>query len=109
MTAYNFTVQLLYLMASFMLPVLTTFGAKLLYEQSKGVKFKNWRAYASLVVTAVEETMGSGNGALKKRQVELFLANKLKGISADEIDTLIQAAVNEMNKVIKGDGNNANK
>lgn len=65
-------------------------------------KFRKLLDYARIGVAAAEQTFGAGNGDQKKAQVEEFLSNKLKGkLSPTEIDKLIEAAVFEMNSVIK--------
>lgn len=101
MTTHNFIMQLMLMFITFMVPIITTFMVKLFNAKLKNEKFKGWVNLANLAVSAIEETMGAGNGADKKKAVELWLANKLKGVSTDDIDKLIQAAVGEMNKTLK--------
>lgn len=58
--------------------------------------------WASQAVLATEQIYGSGDGETKKRVVVEFIQKVLaqKGISLtdDEIDTIIEAAVKEMNE-----------
>lgn len=55
--------------------------------------------YAKTIVCSIEQTMGSGNGAAKKKAVVDLLAQKLnKYLTADEINHLVEAAVFEINQ-----------
>lgn len=109
MLNHDFIMELLLTFITFMVPIFTTFVIKLVNAKLKNEKFRRWVGLANLAVSAIEETMGSGNGAAKKKAVELWLANKLKGVSTDDIDKLIQAAVGEMNKTLKGGNTDVNK
>ncbi|AAM25559.1 MAG: hypothetical protein XD49_0774 [Caldanaerobacter subterraneus] len=65
-------------------------------------KLKRYYEIAKAFVQAVEQQVGSGNGPIKKEQVfkllKKVIGNKL---TDEEIDKLIEAAVFEMNYVLK--------
>lgn len=104
MELHDFLYQLVLLVITFAIPVLTTVFVKYYREKGLNEKFKKYKFWTDIAVSAIEQTMGGGNGAQKKREVELWLSSKLKGVSADEIDKLVQAAVSEMNKTLKKEG-----
>lgn len=100
---HDFILQLLLLVVTTVVPIITTYVVKYYREKVSNEKFKKWKGLADIAVAAAQESFkdNPGMGAEKKRQVELWLASKLKGVSADDIDKLIQAAVSEINKGIK--------
>lgn len=101
MTLHDFLFQLALLIISFAIPLITTYVVQFLATKSGNEKFKGFIGVAQLAVSAIEQSMVGSSGAEKKKAVELFLANRLKGITVDEIDKIIEAAVFEMNLVFK--------
>jgi len=65
-------------------------------------KLKLYLSYAKTVVTSVEQTIGGGHGVDKKQEAVQALKNITKGkLSDEQIDRLIEAAVYEMNVLLK--------
>lgn len=65
-------------------------------------KYYEW---VKIAVQAIEQIMGAGNGAAKKAEVKLYIAKKLGDkVTPEDIDKLIEAAVYEMNLVLKTNG-----
>lgn len=89
------------------LVVLVVLGYVIQFLQTKlgNEKFKKAYNLVKNVVLAIEQTLGSGNGADKKAEavaiIKKMIGNKL---SDDEINILIEAAVKEMNMVLKEKG-----
>lgn len=67
--------------------------------------FNKYYGMIKSIVMGIEQTFGAGNGADKKTEavqlIEKIAGNKL---SEDQINTLIESAVFEMNLVIKNGG-----
>ncbi len=62
---------------------------------------KAW-GYAAMIIQSVEQTMGGGNGAAKKKVVvDLLTKNLGKYLTAQEIDHLIEAIVYQFNESTK--------
>ncbi|HEX9063211.1 MAG TPA: phage holin, LLH family [Clostridia bacterium] len=65
--------------------------------------FNKALSYAKTIVLSVEQTMGAGNGAAKKKVVLDLLSQKLsKYLSQEEINHLIESIVCEFNKQQSG-------
>ncbi|ADQ04413.1 phage holin, LL-H family [Caldicellulosiruptor owensensis OL] len=56
---------------------------------------------ANNLVKAIEQTFGAGQGELKRSEAIKFLMQNFK-LTEDEAEKLVEAAVFEMNKVLKG-------
>jgi LL-H family phage holin len=77
--------------------VIKYLGTKLGVENLE--KYYKW---VCIAVNAVEQIVGAGYGEQKKAQVIDFIVNKFGNkISDEDLDKLIEAAVHEMNLVIK--------
>ncbi|WHH58366.1 phage holin [Petroclostridium sp. X23] len=64
-------------------------------------KLNTYYSYSKMVVTAIEQIFGGGNGADKKQEAMQVLRNLTKGkLSDEQLDKLIEAAVYEMNQVL---------
>lgn len=89
------------------LVVLVVLGYVIQFLQTKlgNEKFKKAYNLVKNVVLAIEQTSGSGNGADKKAEAVAYI-KKLVGntLTDDEINILIEAAVKEMNMVLKEKG-----
>ncbi len=76
-------------------------GVVIQYVREK-IGEENFRLMYSLsktVVTAVEQSIGAGNGADKKQEALQTLRNLTKGkLTEDQLDKMIEAAVFEMNR-----------
>lgn len=80
------------------------FVSKYLREKYGAEVLKKYAGLAKIAVLAIEQTMQGADGTAKKRSVEEYLSRAIGGkLSAEDIDKLIEAAVFEMNQVIKGD------
>ncbi|NLY43697.1 MAG: phage holin [Clostridiaceae bacterium] len=67
----------------------------------EGEKLNNYYSIAKKVVTALEQTIGGGNGPDKKQEAIQALKSMIKEkLSDEEIDKLIEAAVFEMNRLL---------
>lgn len=98
MSVHDFIIQMLLLVITFALPIISAFTISLLKAKLGATKFDQASKIAEVAVKAIEQAMGAGNGAEKKREVELYLANKLKGVTTDDIDKLIEAGVAALNQ-----------
>lgn len=83
--------------------LLTTFFIPFIKEKLDAEKLNQIRIWVKVAVEAAEQIYtASGHGSEKKQYVLKFLEEKGITFSMDEIDTLIEAAVLEMNKILKG-------
>lgn len=97
-------IEVILLVISMALPYLVVYGVKWLKAKIGKEKFQDLVAKAEIAVKAVEATIGRGNGFQKKREVELWLASKVKGITVEDIDKVIQAVWGELDKEMKKEG-----
>lgn len=85
--------------------VITILGGLLMnYLRTKiGIeKMNQYTEIAKTVVKATEQTLGSGNGADKKAESMQIIKHLTKNkLSDDQIERLIEAAVYEMNVLLK--------
>jgi len=102
MTKGYFLSQLVLLIISFALPVIATFATNYLRAKIGNEKLKKYAYLAETAVKAAETTWkGTNQGTYKKEDVVDYLTSKLSGsgLTALDIDKLIQAAVFELGKV----------
>jgi LL-H family phage holin len=87
--------------------ILATLTYAISYLKQKLGNEKTAQAYNLVknIVLAVEQSLGPGKGADKKQEAIAYI-KKLLGntLSDDEINVLIEAAVKEMNMVLKQKG-----
>lgn len=106
MTIQEFVLELILLLVKFVVPLLSVWIStnlvKWLKERLGNERYQQLVALADIAVHAVEAKLGGGgNGAVKKREVELWLANKLKWATPDMIDAVVDAIWYEMNQAQK--------
>lgn len=95
------------LTAGVQLIVLLAFGYLIDYLKNKigTEQFKKYYDLITKFVYAAEQTLGAGTGAQKKAEVISLIQKQIGNkLSAEEIDKLIEAAVFEMNLVLKQKG-----
>lgn len=101
MSLHDFILEVLLLVIRFLVPILLCFGIAWLKTKLGNENFQKLVDRTAVAVKATEAAMGKGNGAKKKKAVELWLANRLKGVSSEDVSTVIDAIVFEMNKELK--------
>jgi hypothetical protein len=102
MSITEFLFNLALLVISFTIPIATTFVLKFVQARTSNEKFTQYLALAEQAVKAAEQNPLFKTGAVKKKAVENYLAEKIGDIlSAEDIDNLIEAAVFEINKAVK--------
>lgn len=82
-------------------------GYLITYLQKKigAENLSKYYAWVNIAVNAVEQMIGPGQGELKKQEVIKFITEKLGNkISEKDLNILIEAAVAEINKVLKDKG-----
>lgn len=100
--------QLLELLATVIticIGVVTGYATKFLKEKGVIAKLESKKNYVDIVVKAVEQTYKEAKGTeklviAKGKIIELLNEKKIK-ITDEEMDTLIESVVAEMNKQIK--------
>lgn len=99
----QFLFQLVLLVVSLSTPIIVTAIVKYLQARVGNENLKKYIEYAKTAVQAAESIYTeSGQGVIKKSDVEIYLSEKIgKALSPEDIDKLIQAAVYEINKTSK--------
>lgn len=99
------TFNILKLVVSVSVAVISAFLVPYLRNKLKDEKYKNLMDMVKVAVYAAEQTIGSGNGGLKKQEVIVFVSNWMREngikITEDQLSQLIESAVFAMNKEIK--------
>ncbi|MCX7924120.1 MAG: phage holin family protein [Clostridia bacterium] len=95
---HDLIMQILLAVITLVVPIIAAYIVNLLRAKIGNANFDKMYKWASIGVHAFEQAIGDGNGAQKKKEVEIFLANKLKGVTPDDMDKLIEAVVASMNK-----------
>lgn len=99
------TFNILKLVVSVSVAVISAFLVPYLRNKLKDEKYKNLIDMVKVAVYAAEQTIGAGNGGLKKQEVIVFVSNWMRengiSITEDQLSQLIESAVFAMNKEIK--------
>ena len=103
MTYQTFIFNLILLLISLSVPIVTTYVVAFLRARLGNENLKKYYNIVDMAVKAAEETYKlSGQGQGKKADVKEYLFGKLGTyLSMEDIDKLIQATVFEMNKASK--------
>lgn len=102
LNAHDLIMQILLYAVQLAVVFLIGSAANLIIAKVGQTKFAKYVNYANMAVQAAEQIFGPGVGSNKKNYVVDWLVKKIgKKLSADEIDKLIEAAVFEMNLIIK--------
>lgn len=105
MTTHDFILAIIEIIIRFLVPIIAVWlsvnFSKLMKSRIGNENYQKLMDTAYIAVRAIEAKLGSGGGAEKKRQVEIWLANKIKWATPDDIDAVIDAIWFEMNEVQK--------
>jgi biopolymer transport protein ExbB/TolQ len=92
--------QIIQIIIGVLIPILIGYIVALFRAKLGNERFNRLKNYADIGIKQIESLMGSGNGAQKKREVELWLSQKIKA-KPDDISKIIDALVLEMNQSLK--------
>jgi hypothetical protein len=88
-------------------PFIVTIFFKWLKAKMGNERFTHLMQRIDVGVKAIEARMGAGNGADKKKEVELLIANKLKWADKTDVSNIIDATVQQINIEIKKGSDNS--
>lgn len=101
----DLTFNILKLVVSVSFALITVYLIPLIKNFIASEKYKDLVNIVKVAVLAAEQTIGAGEGKMKKAEVISFVTNYMNEhgfvISEDQLSQLIEAAVFEMNKEIK--------
>jgi LL-H family phage holin len=89
-------------LVSVLVPIVATYAVNFLRAKIGNENLGKYATMAEQAVRAVEQVIGSGQGAVKKEAVEKYLSEKLGNkLTASEIDMLIESTVHTVTQSIK--------
>jgi len=106
MQAFIYVVQAIIIVLGTYLVMFVRHKLELLKQRIGQERYLLLSEVAQNVVKAVEQVFGGKQGELKKSEAVRFLMQNFK-LSEDEAEKLVEAAVFEMNKVLKNNVNNS--
>lgn len=101
----DLTFNILKIIVSISFALITVYLIPVIKNLLASEKYKDLVDIVKVAVFAAEQTIGAGNGKVKKEEVVAFVTNWMNEhgfvISQDQLSQLIEAAVFEMNKELK--------
>ena len=95
------TFTILKIVISVSAALISAFVIPLLKEKLADIKYQRLLEMVEIAVKAAEQTIGAGNGSIKKEEVINFVTNWMLShgimITEEQLDQLIEAAVYAMN------------
>lgn len=99
---HDLLIQIILLVITVTVPWVANEVIKFVKAKSKNEDFKHFLDLATMAVKAAEEKIGSGNGMEKKEEVERYLAGKIRGVTVEDIEKIIDATVNSVYNMDRG-------